>query len=413
MALTDIQVKAKTHKDKDGNVKTAPYKLSDGKGLYMLVSKSGSKYWRLKYRFDGKEKVLALGVYPEITLAVARERALDARRKLANDIDPNQEKKDAKALKEANKKNTFKAWAEKWWQNWHKDKSPRHAEYVKRRLEADIFPSIGKLPINQIEAHEVVETIKAIAERGALDIAKRAHQMMGQVFRYAIAHNKDSKATRNPAADIKPSDIIESRQKQNYARVELKELPALLRALDASNSQALTRLAVKLMGLTFVRTTELIEAQWDEIDFEEKQWRIPAERMKMKTPHIVPLSRQALQTLQDLHRISGHSKHVFPNQNNHTKTMSNNTILKALEVAGYKGRMTGHGFRGLASTALHEQGFDHQHIELQLAHQERNQVSASYNHALYLKQRAKMMQAWADYLDELKAGAKVVPIREA
>ena len=413
MALTDIAVKAKTHKDKDGNLKVAPYKLSDGRGLYMLVSKGGSKYWRLKYRFDGKEKVLALGVYPDVPLEKARKKAIDARGVIDDGIDPNQVKKANKAEREANKTNTFQRWAEMWWQNWHKDKSPRHAEYVKRRLEADIFPSIGGLPINEIEAHEVVETIKAIAERGALDIAKRSHQMMGQVFRYAIAHNKDSKATRNPAADIRPSDIIESRQKQNYARVELKELPALLRALDASNSQALTRLAVKLMGLTFVRTTELIEAQWSEIDFEEKQWRIPAERMKMKTPHIVPLSMQALQTLQDLHRISGHSKHVFPNQNNSTKTMSNNTILKALEVAGYKGRMTGHGFRGLASTALHEQGFDHQHIELQLAHQERNQVSASYNHALYLKQRADMMQHWADYLDEVKAGAKIVPIKEA
>jgi integrase len=380
--------------------------------LYMLVSKGGSKYWRLKYRFDGKEKVLALGVYPDVSLEKARKKANEARGVIDDGEDPSQLRQNKKAEKEANKTNTFEKWAEKWWNNWHKDKSPRHAEYVKRRLEADIFPSIGNLAINEIEAHEVVKTIKAIAERGALDIAKRSHQMMGQVFRYAIAHNNESKATRNPASDIKPSDIIESRQKQNYARVELKELPALLRALDASNSQALTRLAVKLMSLTFVRTTELIKAKWSEIDFEEKQWRIPAERMKMKTPHIVPLSRQALQTLQDLHLISGHYEHVFPNQNNPTKTMSNNTILKAIEVAGYKGRMTGHGFRGVASTALHEQGFDHQHIELQLAHQERNQVSASYNHALYLKQRANMMQQWADYLDELKAGPKVIPFKK-
>jgi integrase len=403
MALTDIVVKAKTHKNTDGSPKIAPYKLSDGRGLYMLVSKGGSKYWRLKYRFDSKEKVLALGVYPDVSLEKARKKAIEARGVIDDGIDPNQVKKAHKADKEASKANTFEKWAEKWWQNWHKDKSPRHADYVMRRLQADIFPSIGKLPINEIEAHEVVETIKMIAARGALDIAKRSHQMMGQVFRYAIAHNKESKTTRNPAADIKPSDIIESRQKKNYARVELKELPALLRALDASNSQPLTRLAVKLMGLTFVRTTELIEAKWKEIDFDEKQWRIPAERMKMKTPHIVPLSRQALQTLQTLYAISGSYDYIFPNQNNHTRTMSNNTILKALEVVGYKHRMTGHGFRGLASTALHEQGFDHQHIELQLAHQERNQVSASYNHALYLKQRAVMMQKWADYLDELKA----------
>lgn len=410
MALTDIVVKAKTHKNHDGSIKTAPYKLSDGKGLYVLVSNNGSKYWRLKYRFEGKEKVLALGVYPDVSLEKARRKAIEARGLLDDGIDPNQMKRANKAEREANRTNTFEKWADKWWQNWHKDKSPRHADYVRRRLEADVFPSIGNLPINEIQAHQVVETIKAIAGRGALDIAKRSHQMMGQVFRYAIAHNKDSKATRNPASDIKPSDIIEGRKKQNYARVELKELPALLRALDASSSQPLTRLAVKLMGLTFVRTSELVGAKWSEIDFEEKQWRIPADRMKMKDPHIVPLSRQAIQTLDDLKRISGQGEYVFPNQYNSKKTMSNNTILKALEIAGYKGRMTGHGFRGLASTALHEQGFNHQHIELQLAHQERNQVSASYNHALYLKQRAEMMQHWADYLDELRAGAKIISI---
>jgi integrase len=405
-ALTDVSVRNYKPKNK-------PYKVAAGRGLHLLIKPTGAKFWVFRYRYEGKENSLSMGRYPDVSLAGAEEKVRGAHKSIAEGVNPSDKRKDTKAEKEANTKNTFEKWADKWWQNWHKDKSPRHADYVKRRFEADIFPSIGHFPINEIEAHQVVETIKAIAERGALDIAKRSHQMMGQVFRYAIAHNKDSKATRNPASDIKPSDIIQSRQKQNYARVELKELPALLRALDASNSQALTRLAVKLMGLTFVRTTELIEATWSEIDFEEQQWRIPAERMKMKTPHIVPLSRQALQTLQDLQHISGYGEAVFPNQNNRNKTMSNNTILKALEVAGYKHKMTGHGFRGLASTALHEQGFDHQHIELQLAHQERNQVSASYNHALYLKQRSAMMQHWADYLDKVKAGAKVIPINEA
>ena len=393
--LTDVSVRNKKPKDK-------PYKVAAGRGLHLLIKPTGAKFWVFRYRFEGKENSLSMGRYPDVSLAGAEEKVRDAHKSIAEGIDPSDKRKDIKAEKEANTKNTFEIWADKWWQNWHKDKSPRHANYVMRRLEADIFPSIGKLPINEIQAHEVVDTIKKIASRGALDIAKRSHQMMGQVFRYAIAHNKDSKTTRNPTTDIKPSDIIESRQKKNYARVELKELPTLLRALDASNSQPLTRLAVKLMGLTFVRTTELIEAKWEEVDFDSKQWRIPAERMKMKTPHIVPLSMQALQTLQALHAISGSYDYIFPNQTNHTKTMSNNTILKALDVVGYKHKMTGHGFRGLASTALHEQGFDHQHIELQLAHQERNQVSASYNHALYLKQRSVMMQKWADYLDELK-----------
>lgn len=408
MALTAVEINNTKPKDK-------AFKLYDEAGLYMQVTPSGGKLWRFKYRFDGKEKLLAIGSYPEVSLASARERRDNARKLLASEppIDPSEKKQNDKAEKLANKSNTFELWAKKWWQHWQASKSPRHADYVKRRLEADIYPSIGKLPINDIEAHQVVDTVKAIAERGALDIAKRAHQTIGQVFRYAIAHSKESKAKRNPASEIKPSDIIESRPKQNYARVDIKELPQLLRALEASKSQPLTRLAVKLIALTFVRTTELIEAKWSEFDFDEKQWRIPAERMKMKSPHIVPLSRQSLHVLETLKPISGHCELVFPNQNNHSKPMSNNTILKALELAGYKHRMTGHGFRGLASTALHEQGFDHQHIELQLAHQERNQVSAAYNHALYISQRTAMMQHWADYLDELKAGAKIVPFRTA
>lgn len=408
MALTDTAIKAAKPKDK-------AFKLYDEAGLFIQVTPSGGKWWRFKYRFEGKEKLLSLGTYPEVSLLEARERRNKARKLLAGEppIDPSAKRQADDAEKTANKTNTFQVWAGKWWDKWHQDKSPRHADYVKKRLEADIYPSIGKLPINQIEAYEIVEAIKAIAERGALDIAKRAHQTIGQVFRYAIAHSKESKAKRNPASEIKPSDIIQSRPKQNYARVDLKELPQLLRDLESSKSQPLTRLAVKLIALTFVRTTELIEARWTEFDLDEKQWRIPAERMKMKTPHIVPLSRQAIHVLEQLKAISGHCELVFPNQNNHSKPMSNNTILKALELAGYKHRMTGHGFRGLASTALHEQGFDHQHIELQLAHQERNQVSAAYNHALYLKQRTAMMQHWADYLDELKAGAKVVEFKKA
>lgn len=408
MALTDTSIRTAKPLNK-------LFKLYDEGGLFMQVMPSGGKWWRFKYRFDGKEKLLSFGTYPEVSLLCARQRRDQARKLLASEppINPSEKRKDDKAEKLANKTNTFELWAGKWWQHWHSSKSSRHAEYVKRRLEADVYPSIGNLAINEIEAHQVVDTVKAIAERGALDIAKRAHQTIGQVFRYAIAHSRESKAKRNPASDIKPSDIIESRPKNNYARVETKELPQLLRALDSSTSQPLTRLAVKLISLTFVRTAELIGAKWSEIDFIENQWRVPAERMKMKTPHIVPLSRQAIHTLEALKLISGHCALIFPNQNNHSKPMSNNTILKALELAGYKHRMTGHGFRGLASTALHEQGFDHQHIELQLAHQERNQVSAAYNHALYIKQRTGMMQHWADYLDQQKAGAIVIPLKQA
>jgi integrase len=225
--------------------------------------------------------------------------------------------------------------------------------------------------------------------------------MTGQVFRYAIAHGM---AERNPAGDVKPSDILPSRRQTNYARIDAKELPALLRAIEAYQGTPVTRLAIKLLALTFVRTGELIAARWDEFDLQAGQWRIPAERMKMRTEHIVPLSLQAIQILQVLYSITGHSKLLFPGERNHGKPMSNNTILKALERMGYKGRMTGHGFRGLASTILHEQGFDHAYIELQLAHQERNAVSAAYNHATYLKQRAKIMQWWSDYLGQQLSG---------
>ncbi len=408
MALSDTAIRTAKPLDK-------AFKMYDEGGLFLQVTPSGGKWWRFKYRFEGKEKLLSFGTYPEVSLLSARQRRDQARTLLASNppINPSDKRKDDKSERVANKTNTFELWAGKWWQHWQSSKSPRHARYVMRRFELDVFDTLGKLPINDIQAQQVADCVKAIAGRDALDLAKRVHQTIGQVFRYAIAHNKESKVTRNPATDIKPSDIIEARKKENYARIEIKELPALLRAIDASNSQPLTRLAVKLMALTFVRTSELIQAQWSEFDLDAAQWRIAPERMKMKTPHIVPLSRQAIHILQSLKNLTGDGLLVFPNRNSTNKAMSNNTILKALEVMGYKGRMTGHGFRGLASTALHEQGFDHQHIELQLAHQERNAVSAAYNHALYLKQRSSMMQQWADYLDELKAGAKIVPFKQA
>jgi integrase len=331
------------------------------------------------------------------------------RKLIAKGIDPVQSQKAAKEAKKLAQTNSFEAVARTWFEGWKDARSPRHAEYVIRRLEADVFPVIGSRPVSEIQAPELVKMMKAIQHRGALDIAKRCYQMTGQVFRYAIAHGI---AERNPAGDIKPSDILPSRLKTNYARVEAKELPALLRAIEAYQGTPVTRLAMKLMTLTFVRTSELIGARWAEFDLQAGQWRIPAERMKMRTEHIVPLSLQAIQILQILHGITGHSELLFPGERDHGKPMSNNTILKAIERMGYKGRMTGHGFRGLASTVLHEQGFDHAHIELQLAHQERNAVSAAYNHATYIKQRAKMMQWWASYLDQQLSG-NVVQLRAA
>lgn len=392
--LTDTRVKTAKPQEK-------LYKLTDERGLHLAVYPTGSKLWQMRYRFDGKEKTASLGSYPEVSLAQAREKRDQMRKQIAGEIDPVQAQRQAKAAKKLAQENSFEAVARTWFASWKAARSARHADYVIRRLEADVFPAIGTRPIAEIQAPELVAMMKAIEKRGALDIAKRCYQMAGQVFRYAIAHGL---AQRNPASDVKPGDVLASRRKENYARIDARELPDLLRKIEGYQGTPATRIAIKLLALTFVRTSELIEARWDEFDLQAGQWRIPAERMKMRTPHIVPLSLQAVQILQILHGVTGHSTLLFPGQRDHAKPISNNTILKALERMGYKGRMTGHGFRGLASTILHEHEFDHAHIELQLAHQERNAVSAAYNHATYLKQRTELMQWWADYLDQQLSG---------
>jgi len=230
-----------------------------------------------------------------------------------------------------------------------------------------------------------------------MDMAKRILQVIGMIFRYALAHGI---ARRNPAAEFRPSDILKPTSQKNMARIDARELPALLRSIELYHGKHLTRLAMKMMALTFVRTSELIGARWEEFDMDAKRWTIPAERMKMKSPHIVFLSRQTVEVLELLRELSGAEELLFPGEQNRKKPMSNMTILKALERMGYKGRMTGHGFRGLASTILHEQGYNHEHIELQLAHAPRNEVSAAYNHALYLEPRARIMQDWADFLEQ-------------
>lgn len=402
MQLTDTAIKKAKPAEK-------PVKLSDGKGLYLLLNPVGSKLWRWKYRFLGKEKVMSLGAYPDVSLAQARDGMAAARKLLASGTDPMVQRASDKLSKLASAENSFQSVAQRWWDHWHVTKSPRHANDVLRRLKADVYPAIGARPVSEIQAHDLVVMVQAISKRGALDIAKRALQTSGQVFRHAVAHGL---CQRNPAIDIKPSDILVSRKPQNYARISAKELPELLRHIEGYTGAAVTRLAMKLMALTFVRTSELIGARWEEFDLEAQRWDIPSSRMKMKTPHIVPLATQTVNVLQTLKLVSGHSSLLFPGERDHEKSMSNNTILGALERMGYKGRMTGHGFRGVASTLLHEMGFDHAHIELQLAHQERNEVSAAYNHATYLKQRSAMMQHWADYLDNCTTN-KVVAFQRA
>ena len=358
---------------------------------------------------------MSFGAYPAISLLKARKLRDDAREVLADNRDPNETQKAAKAETAINKQNTFEFWTKRWLIHWQNDKSPFHVASTQRRLENDIYPAIGNMPMTSIDTMHIADIMRAISARGALDLAKRAKNTITQVFRYAMANDTRAvnRVSRNPAIDFMPSDIIQPSKAKNHARVSIKELPALLRAIDTSETRAVTRIAIKLMALTFVRTSELIGAEWHEIDLAAKQWRITAQRMKIKTPHIVPLAKQALELLTTLKSITGWSVYLFPHQHDPKKTMSNNTILQALKRMGYQGKMTGHGFRGIASTALHEQGYMHEHIELQLAHAPRNAVSAAYNHALHLQPCTVMMQNWADYLDELKAGAKVVPIKQA
>jgi integrase len=401
MELTDTAIKRSRPSEK-------PYKLADGKGLYLLVNPTGSKLWRWKYRHEGKEKLMPFGAYPDVSLADARVRHAEARRLLAAGSDPMVQRKVEKEAVIESQENAFSAIAALWFDHWKVNKSSRHVDATRRRLEANVFPAIGDRPIALIEPPELVAMVRAIEARGAGDLAKRALESVGQVYRYAIAHGY---TRRNPAAEFKPSDVLRPTKKVNLARVDAKELSGLLRAIEVYRGKVVTRLAMKLLALTFVRTSELIEARWEEIDFEARRWNIPAERMKMDTPHIVPLARQAIEVLELLRPLTGSGELIFPGDRDPMRPMSNNTILLALDRMGYRGRQTGHGFRGLASTILHEQGYAHEHIELQLAHAPRNAVSAAYNHALYLEPRVKMMQDWADFLERTQRGGKVLPFR--
>jgi integrase len=398
MALTDTEIRRSKPAEK-------AYKLFDGGGLHLLVTPSGGRLWRWKYRFKGSERQLALGSYPTLSLADARERHAKARKLLSNGIDPMAERKAEKTASIVASEHTFQKIAEQWLEHWRGNKSARHSDTTGNRLKVNVYPFLGGRPVAEIEPMELVQLAKSIESRGASDMAKRILQIIGMVCRYAVAHGY---AKRNPSAEIRPSDILKPVSKVNMARIDARELPALLRAMEVYEGRQLTRLAMKLMALTFVRTNELICARWDEFDFEARRWSIPAARMKMNTPHIVSLSRQAIEVLELLRTISGEDELVFPGEQNSAKPMSNMTILKALERMGYKGCMTGHGFRGLASTVLHEQGYNHDHIELQLSHAPRNAVSAAYNHAIYLEPRAKMMQDWADYLEQTQRGGKVL-----
>lgn len=386
--LTDLQLRNLVTQDR-------PYKVADGNSLYVLVSPSGSRAWRWKYLFAGKEKVLPLGIYPNVPLAQARAARDDARKKVLAGIDPAEERRDAKLALLTAQENSFEAVARAWHKVWAEGRHARYAEDVMGRLERNVFPNIGHKPVVHIEPKDIVRMMERIQGHGANDIARRVRNTCSQIFRYAITRGLTS---RNPSGEFKPSDVLPQRTSQNHARIQESELPELLNKIEAYQGSQLTRLAMKLLALTFVRTSELIEARWAEFDFDAAEWRIPAERMKMKRVHVVPLAPQAIQVLRTLQVISGQSELLFPGERDSNRCMSNNTILKALERLGYKGKMTGHGFRGLASTALYEKQFPSDHIELQLAHV-RGKVRGAYDHSQQLPERRHMMQFWADHLD--------------
>jgi integrase len=371
------------------------YRMSDGHGLYLQVQLNGTKLWHYGFRFEGRQRLLSIGTYPTVSLAVAREAHMEARRKIAAGINPAAEKQ---VQKRTGQGTTFEDVSRLWLTHWKADKAPRYVKQMEARFNSDILPAIGRRLIKDIEAPELVAVSKAIESRGAHELARRALETIGQVFRYAIANGM---ATRNPASDVRPVDILKPVKVKNHARVGARELPALSKAI-AEYSGGITSLAMRLLAYTFVRTSELVGARWEEFTLggDNPRWDIPPERMKMDSPHIVPLSHQAVELLHTLHSLTGRGEYVFPGTGD-AKHMSSGTILLALDRMGYRGVMTGHGFRGTASTLLHESGFDEKYIEAQLAHQKRNKTAAAYNHAAYLVQRTEMMQAWADIWDSL------------
>ena len=385
------------------------YKLHDKDGLFLQVNPNGSKWWRLKYRFEGKEKSISLGVYPHISLSQARERKDAAKKLLAIGINPSENRKEAKALTKLNTENSFEAVAREWWQSHMTNKAESHKEKVIRRFELYLFPWIGKKPIATITAPQILETIKRIEKQNKLETAHRTLQTAGQVFRYAV---QTGRAVRDVTADLKGA-LPATTVKHMAAFTEPKDVADLLRAFDAFNGTLTVQCAIKLAPLVFVRPSELRMARWADIDLENGTWQYLVS--KTKTDHLVPLSNQALNILREIYPLSGHGEYVFQGGHSTLKPMSESAVNAALKRMGYDTQkdITGHGFRAMARTILHERlNIDPAIIEHQLAHKVPDTLGAAYNRTKFIEQRKIMMQAWADYLDELKAGAKVIPFKQ-
>lgn len=396
MKLTARQVDTSKPKDK-------PYKLSDGGGLYLLVSPNGSRYWRLKYRIAGKEKLLALGVYPDITLAEARQKRADAKKVLAAGGDPGQEKQEEKQAKEQAVANSFERLAMEWHSHKSTSWSEGYAEHLLMYLKKDIFPFIGQKAITDISQVEMLNVLRKMEQRGVLDKLKKTRQACRQIFTYAIITGR---AEHNPVSDL--AGVLKSPKQQHYPHLLVDQIPDFLRALSEYSGSTITRNATRLLMLTGLRTIELRASEWIDIDFDKGVWNIPAERMKMRRPHLVPLSSQVRELLEEIHQLTGRGKYVFPGRNDAGKPMSEASINQVIKRIGYDGKATGHGFRHTMSTILHEQGYNTAWIETQLAHVDKNSIRGTYNHAQYLDGRREMLQWYADYMAALENGENVV-----
>lgn len=384
-----------------------PYKLTDGAGLYLEVMPTGSRYWRWRYRYDGKDTRLAFGVFPEVALAEARERRDNARRSLRDGIDPATKRKVERRKRLLSAETTFEGIARQWLESQRKKMAPATHKKAVRTLELFAFPWLGARPMDEIDPPELLTVLKRIEARGAHETAHRLKARVGQIFRYAIAHGT---AKRDPSADLRGalSPVV---TKSHAAITDPARVGELLRALDSYAGHFPTCCALRLSPLVFVRPGELRNAEWTEIDFEAAEWRVPAHKMKMREAHVVPLSSQAIAVLSELQPLTGRGRYLFPSIRSAREPMSNNTINAALRRMGYDhDTMTGHGFRAMASTRLNEMGWNPDVIERQLAHAQRNKVRAAYNRAQYMAERRTMMQAWADYLDALRTSSNVTTI---
>jgi len=415
LIVSDISIRTAKPKEK-------AYRIPDGGGLYMLVQKNGAKWWRLDYTFEGKRKTLSLGVYDKVPLKKARAEAESAGKCIADGVDPSDQRKAKKEVIRAKLEreqrlkdgiplpDSFEEVARAWHENRSIKLSEKHADRILQQFIKDVFPWLGQFTVGDIEAPEVLEMLRRVESRGAIETTHRIKANVSRVFRYAIATGK---AKRNPCEDIKSEDVLMPVVHKRMATItDPKRVGELLRAIAGYSGSFVTRCALQFAPYVFVRPGELRHAEWADIDLDAAEWRIPAHKMKAKEKHIVPLSAQSIAVLREIQALTGSGRYVFPCMRSNSRAMSENTVNAALRRLGYeKSDICGHGFRAMASTLLHEQGWKSDVVERQLAHRESNKVKAAYNYAQHMPERVKMMQHWADYLDGLRDGADVVPIK--